>query len=116
MNMSGNYKKQSRPFNPKPPRQAETAQPQTDQEPEEEAKWNPTPEVFEAFLVRDQQLAAGNVRAVLSTANGPANLKYLKDSTLHSSECIERVIAEGVAAGTIVESKGRYSLAPRTVR
>ncbi len=115
MNMSGNYKKQSRPFNPKPPRQAEAAPPQSE-EPEEEAKWNPTPEIFEAFLVRDQQLATGNVRAVLASANGPANLKYLKDSTLHSSECIERVLAEGVTAGTIVESKGRYSLAPRTVR
>lgn len=115
MNMSGNYKKQPRPFNPKPPQQTQAAPPQNE-EPEEEAKWNPTPEVFEAFLVRDQQLAAGNVRAVLSTANGPANLKYLKDSTLHSSECIERVLAEGVTAGTILENKGRYSLAPRTVR
>lgn len=114
MNMSGTYKKQPRPFSPKPP-QAREPQPQTE-ELEEEAKWNPTPEVFEGFLVRDQQLAAGNVRAVLASAQGPANLKYLKDSTLHSSECIERVLAEGVAAGSIVENKGRYSLAPRTVR
>lgn len=116
--MSGNFhKKQSRPFSPKPPQQAQqqNAQPQSE-EPEEEAKWNPTPEVFEAFLVRDQQLAAGNVRAVLASASGPANLKYLKDSTLHSSECIEQVLSAGVAAGSIVENKGRYSLAPRTVR
>ena len=112
--MSGNYKKQPRSFNPKPP-QAQPSQPQTE-ELEEEAKWNPTPEVFEKFLVRDQQLAAGNVRMVLSSANGPANLKYLKDSTLHSSECIEAVLTSGIAAGTIVENKGRYSLAARTVR
>lgn len=112
--MSGNYKKQSRPFTPKPP-QAQPSQPQVE-ELEEEAKWNPTPEVFEKFLVRDQQLALGNIRMVLSTSQGPANVKYLKDSTLHSSECIEAVLSAGVTTGMFVENKGRYSLAPHAAR
>lgn len=108
--MSGNYKKQSRPFSPKPP---QAPPPQVEELEEEEAKWNPTPEIFEAFLVRDEQLAAGNIRMVLGSQSGSYNLRGLKDSTLHSSETIERVLAAGVANGTILENKGRYSLLSR---
>ena len=110
MIMSGNYKKQPRQFNPRPPQQArqDTSQPQTE-EPEEEAKWNPTPEVFEAFLVRDEQLAHTNILMVLGSASGPYNVKGLKDCTLHSSDTIERVLTSLVASGQVTENKGRYS-------
>jgi hypothetical protein len=114
MIMSGNYKKQPRTFNPKP-QQAQPSAPQVE-ELEEEAKWNPTPEVFEAFLVRDRKLAAGNIAMVLGARNTPTSLKELKDSTLHSSECLEEVLSSHVAQGLIVENKGRYSLGSRTAR
>lgn len=105
--MSGTYKKQPRTFSPKPP-QAPPSQAQPE-ELEEEAKWNPTPEIFEAFLVRDEQLATGNLLQVLSAPGSSFNVKGLKDCTLHSSECIERVLAKLVANGQVAESKGRYS-------
>jgi hypothetical protein len=44
----------------------------------------------------------------------PASLKELKDSTLHSPDVIERVLTSGIADGSILENKGKYSLAPRT--
>ena len=92
--------------------QATPSQPQVE-EIEEEAKWNPTPAQFDAFVLRDEALANGNIRMVLGS-RAAVSFKELKDSTLHSSECIERVLTSGVASGVIVESKGRYSLAPRT--
>ncbi len=96
------------------PQQAQTApQPQIE-ELEEEVKWNPTPEVFEAFLTRDRKLAAGNIAMVLSGRGQGVTLRELKDSTLHSSECLEEVLTSGVAQGLIVENKGKFSLAPRT--
>jgi hypothetical protein len=78
-------------------------------------KWNPTPQQFDAFLVRDEQLAAGNVRMALN-GRYPVSLKEIKDSTLHSSDVIERVLTSGVASGAFLESKGKYSLTPRAVR
>src|ERR1700674_2342803 len=92
--------------------QANPSQPQVE-ELEEEAKWNPTPAQFDAFLVRDERLATGNISMVLGS-RAAVSFKELKDSTLHSAECIERVLTSGVASGTVVETKGRYSLAPRT--
>ncbi len=78
---------------------------------EEDVKWNPTPEVFDAFLVRDQELCAGNLRMVLS-GRSPLSLKEMKDSTLHSSEAVERQVSAWLQAGVVQESKGKYSLAP----
>lgn len=75
---------------------------------EEAEKWNPTPEVFEAFLTRDAQLAHFNVRRVLSYR--PAFLKELKGALLHSTETIERTLALGLQDGSIKEVKGEYSL------
>lgn len=81
----------------------------------EEDKWNPTPEAFKAFQVRDEELATINVRSVLGSRSLPISLKEIKDSTLHSAEVIERVLTSGLATGSIVESKGRFSLPPRVV-
>lgn len=77
---------------------------------EEAEKWNPTPEVFEAFLVRDAQLAHFNVRRVLSGRRDGISLKELKGSTLHSTETVERTLANGIQDGSIKEVKGEYSL------
>jgi len=79
---------------------------------EENVVWAPTPEGFLAFQKRDQQLASANIRLVLAS-RAPASLKELKDSTLHSPDVIERVMTSGVADGSILETKGKYSLAPR---
>jgi hypothetical protein len=107
MIMPGNYKKQPRQFNPKRPQQA--PQPQTE-ELGEEAKWNPSPEQFDAFLVRDEKLATGNILAILGQVpSNPINVKGLKDCTLHSIDCIERVLTKLVASGQVTENKGRYS-------
>lgn len=78
----------------------------------ENEKWNPTPEVFQEFLVRDELLATRNIGLVLG-ARSALTLKEIKDSTLHSANVIERVLDSGIAAGGILESKGRYSLASR---
>ncbi len=83
---------------------------------EEEDSWNPTPENFQAFLVRDEQLAAGNIQVALRNSRGPISFKELKDSVLHSSALVERVLAASVANGSVLESKGRYSLPLRTAR
>ena len=83
-------------------------------EEEEEVKWNPTPEVFEAFLVRDAELCAGNLRMVLSSRS-PLSLKEMKDSTLHSSDVVERQVTAWLQDGLVTETKGKYSLVP-TVR
>ncbi len=95
--------------------------PDTDREPkqmenEEEDKWNPTPETFQAFLVRDEQLAAGNIQIALRNSRGPISFKELKDSVLHSSALVERVLNASVADGSVLESKGRYSLPTRATR
>jgi len=81
----------------------------------EEDKWNPTPEAFEAFKTRDAQLALSNIRQVLDGRSISVSLKEIKDSTLHSADTVERVLAAEVAAGSIVESKGRYALPSRVV-
>lgn len=91
---------------PPPPAQSE---PQA--EDEEDVKWNPTPEVFEGFLKRDQELCAGNLRMVLSSRS-PLSLKEMKDSTLHSSEAVDRQVQAWLQAGVVQESKGKYSLTP----
>jgi hypothetical protein len=115
MIMSGTYnKKQPRSFNPRPPQQAQASQPQVE-ELEEEAKWNPTPEQFQAFFVRDEQLATGNILMVLSSPGTSLNVKGLKDCTLHSSDCIERVLAKLVTSGQVTENKGRYARTARAV-
>ena len=80
---------------------------------EENVEWSPTPAAFLAFQKRDQQLASTNIRMVLASRS-PASLRELKDSTLHSPDVIERVMTSGIADGSILENKGKYSLAPRT--
>lgn len=74
-------------------------------------KWNPTPEQFEAFLTRDEQLAVGNILMIMSARKQPMSIKEIKDNTLHSADVIERVLASGVETDSIVEAKGKYSLA-----
>lgn len=94
------------------PVQAPQAEQQVDDE--EDVKWNPTPEVFEAFTKRDAELCSGNLRHVLSARNAPMSLKEIKDSTLHSSGTVEAQVALWVEQGVVQESKGKYSLAPVT--
>lgn len=77
----------------------------------ENEKWNPTQAVFDAFLIRDLQLATQNVNILMQGRQSPMSSKELKDSTLHSSDVIERVLSSGIASGLIKESKGKYSLA-----
>lgn len=77
----------------------------------ESEKWNPTPAIFEAFLVRDFELATQNVNMIMGARRAPMSLKELKDSTLHSSDVIERVLSAHLAAGFMTEAKGKYSLA-----
>lgn len=77
---------------------------------EVEEKWNPTPEVFNAFLVRDFELATSNVKMLLSDRTYPMGIKELKGSTLHSSEVIDRVLAKGIKDGTIKEVNGSFIL------
>lgn len=75
-----------------------------------EEKWNPTPAVFEAFLVRDEKLAAGNLRLVLSRSRNPSTLKELRSALLHSNETIDRVLSQALQSGLVKEVKGEYSL------
>lgn len=78
---------------------------------EEEDKWNPTPEQFTAYQLRDASLALGNLRMLL-TSRPNQTLKDLKDSTLHTSGTIESLLNNWVKTGYVVEVKGRYSLNP----
>jgi hypothetical protein len=77
----------------------------------ENEKWNPTQAVFEGFLVRDLRLATQNINMLMQARRAPMSAKELKDQTLHSVDCIERVLSAGVTAGTLTEAKGKYSLA-----
>ena len=76
----------------------------------ENEKWNPTPEVFAGFLVRDLRLATANIRLLMQGRQAPMSAKELKDQTLHSTDCIEQVLSAGVSLGTLTEVKGKYSL------
>jgi len=73
-------------------------------------EWNPTPEAYNAFAKRDFELANSNVRHALLGAGRPLTLKDCKESSLHSVDCIERVLSSLIATGVVAESKGRYSL------
>ena len=79
----------------------------------EEDKWNPTPEAFEAFQVRDNELALRNVEMIMRSRNVPVTLKELKDSTLHSASTVESAIATHMAVGFVVENNGRFSIRDR---
>ena len=89
-------------------------QPDPHDDVEEDVKWNPTPEVFEGFLKRDSELCAGNLRLVLTSRPG-LSIKEMKDSTLHSSEAVDRQVSAWLQAGVVTETKVKngtvYSLA-----
>ncbi len=76
----------------------------------ESEKWNPTPQVFEAFLVRDYELATQNINMLMSARRAPMSARELKDQSLHSTDVIERVLTSNVASGLMTEAKGKYSL------
>ena len=82
---------------------------------EEEDKWNPTPEQFTGYQLRDATLCAGNLRMLLGQRGG-LSLRDLKDSSLHTAQTIEVQVNEWVKTGVLTESKGRYSLAPVKAR
>lgn len=80
---------------------------------EEEDRWDPTPEQFAGYQLRDATLCAGNLRMLLSQRSG-LTLRDLKDSSLHTAQTIETQVSEWVKTGVVLESKGRFSLAPVT--
>jgi hypothetical protein len=82
---------------------------------EEEDKWNPTPEQFAAYQLRDMVLCNGNLRMLLGQRAG-LSLRDLKDSSLHTAQTIEAQVNDWVKTGVLTESKGRYSLAPVKAR
>jgi hypothetical protein len=74
-------------------------------------EWHPTPEVFEAFLKRDLELATSNLVKAMTGVKFPMTLRDLKDCLLHSVDVIERVLTSLQAAGRIsTDDKGRYLL------
>ena len=77
--------------------------------------WNPSPQGFVAFQVRDAQQATRNIAMVLGLSR-PLSTKELKECLLHSTDCIERVLSASVKNGSLLEEKGRYCLAPRLVK
>jgi hypothetical protein len=74
----------------------------------ESENWNPTPEVFQAFLVRDYELATQNLHFLMR--GRPLSVRDLKDQSLHSMDVIERVLTSGIASGRLTEAQGKYSL------
>jgi hypothetical protein len=78
---------------------------------EEEDKWNPTPEQFAAYQLRDTSLCNGNLKMLLGSRPNQT-LKELKDSTLHTAGTIEVQLNDWIKTGYVVEVKGRYSLNP----
>ena len=83
---------------------------QKDPDDQEADTWNPSPEAFAAFVKKDGEFAVRNVRHALLGAGRPITLKEIKDSTLHSIDAIERTLTSAIASGTVLETKGRYSL------
>lgn len=98
-------------FQPRPQQTQEDTDSDKDTVDAESEKWNPTPEVFQAFLVRDYELATQNIHMLMSARRAPMSPRELKDQSLHSSDVIERVLSANVAAGFMTEAKGKYSLA-----
>jgi hypothetical protein len=71
--------------------------------------WRPTPAIFQWFLTRDIQLAARNINKLLEDSkHQPLTIRAIKDSCLHSTDCIERVLSSLVASGKVAEDKGKY--------
>lgn len=83
---------------------------QKDPDDQEADTWNPSSEEYAAFAKKDYEFAGKNVRHALLNAGRPITLKEVKESSLHSVDCIERTLSSLIATGVIVESKGRYSL------
>ena len=72
--------------------------------------WEPSKEIFQSFLKRDQQLAKYNLLLAMSDGK-PMSLRDMKDCMLHAIDTIERVVAAHVKAGKLKEDKGFYTLA-----
>jgi hypothetical protein len=71
--------------------------------------WNPTTQTYEWFVVRDVQLATRNIKKLFD-GSGALTVRQIKESSLHSVDCIQRVLASLIASGKVVEDNGRYSL------
>jgi hypothetical protein len=97
-------------FQPRPQQSQETIDSDKDTVDAESEKWNPTPEVFDAFLVRDYELATQNINMLMSARRAPMSARELKDQSLHSTDVIERVLTSGVQNGFLTENKGKFSL------
>ena len=72
--------------------------------------WNPTPAEMQDFLKRDQRFFADNLREILHSAGRPLLVREIKESCLHSIDCIEQGLVSAIASGAVSENKGRYSL------
>lgn len=77
--------------------------------------WNPNKAQFEAFLVRDFELAQSNVQMTMLGSKFPMSVKDLKEASMHSIDTIERVVVSKVASGLIREikegnDKGKFEL------
>ena len=77
--------------------------------------WSPTSEAMEAFQTRDAQQAMTNIVMLLGLSR-PLSAKEIKESCLHSTDCIESVLGASLRTGLLLEAEGRYSLAPRIVK
>jgi len=76
----------------------------------ESEEWNPTPEGFQQFVDDDFEYAQSNIQLAMLSRGGPMTVRDLKDSTLHSFDMIERVLASKIASGSVSEAKGKYSV------
>jgi hypothetical protein len=74
-------------------------------------KWMPTPETYAAFLVRDYELATHNIKLLMQARQSPVNAKELKDSLLHSTDVIDRVLTDLVSSQFLTENQGKYERA-----
>lgn len=74
-------------------------------------EWNPTRQEFEAFMVRDEELAFNNVQHVLKCSDREITFRDLRDCLLHSVETVEYVLDQLIKRGVVKENKNRFALA-----
>ena len=72
--------------------------------------WNPTNAEMQDFLKRDREFFASNLKDILHMAGRPLLVREIKESCLHSIDCIEQGLVSAIASGAVSENKGRYSL------
>lgn len=97
-------------FSTRPARPSVFSMPVEDGDSERHDTWNPSHAEMQTFLKLDREFFASNLKDILHMAGRPLLVREIKESCLHSIDCIEQGLTSAVASGIVSENNGRYSI------